>query len=72
MTAVAEQPEAELSVPVDYVPGARGYAVFAAGLDGEGAEAMAIWRLGPTGYAGPIVHPTGYLRMLESTPANSY
>lgn len=53
---VAEQaiPAGEdLSVPMDYVPGARGYAILAAGRDGDGdgAEAIAIWRLGATGHA---------------------
>ncbi|MEU5564429.1 DUF6218 family protein [Micromonospora musae] len=47
-----EGSENELSVPVDYVPGARGHGVLAVGRDTDGGEALAVWRLGPTGRAG--------------------
>ncbi|MEU4338308.1 DUF6218 family protein [Micromonospora lupini] len=47
MSIGVEVPENELSVPIDYVPGARGHAVLA--IDGD---ALAVWRLGPTGLAG--------------------
>ncbi|ASW55044.1 DUF6218 family protein [Plantactinospora sp. KBS50] len=46
-----EVPENELSVPVDYVPGARGHGVLAVGADADGSDALAVWRLGPTGHA---------------------
>lgn len=42
----------ELSVPLDHVPGARGHGVLAVGSDGDGREALAVWRLSPTGRAG--------------------
>lgn len=51
MAEQATQADEELSVPTDYVPGARGYAVLVAGRDGGGHEAIAIWRLGVTGHA---------------------
>src|SRR5687768_8782511 len=35
----------------DYLPGARGYAVLTLGLDSDGTESLAVWRLGPTGSA---------------------
>lgn len=41
----------ELSVPGDFVRGARGHAVLAIGPDSDGTEALAMWRLGPTGHA---------------------
>lgn len=47
-----EASENELSIPVDYVPGARGHAVLAVGHDTDGREALAMWRLSPTGRAG--------------------
>lgn len=47
-----EASENELSVPVDYVPGARGHGVLAVGPDSDGGEALAVWRLSPTGRAG--------------------
>ncbi|MGN9805509.1 DUF6218 family protein [Micromonospora sp. L32] len=47
-----EEPENELSVPVDYVPGARGHGVLAVGPDSSGGDALAVWRLSPTGRAG--------------------
>ncbi|MFF0316943.1 DUF6218 family protein [Micromonospora sp. NPDC005252] len=50
--AAPEEAESELSIPVDYVPGARGHAVLAIGPDTDGAESLAVWRLGPTGRAG--------------------
>lgn len=52
MASDVEASESELSIPVDYVPGARGHGVLAVGPDGDGAEALAVWRLGPTGRAG--------------------
>jgi hypothetical protein len=52
MASDAEGSESELSIPVDYVPGGRGHGVLAVGPDGDGAEALAVWRLGPTGRAG--------------------
>jgi len=36
---------------MEQVPGVRGHVVLAAGLDGDGADALAIWRAGPTGRA---------------------
>lgn len=51
MTDLVTHANAELSVPVDHVPGVRGYAVLAVGADGDGDEALAVWRLGPTGHA---------------------
>ncbi|MGC5377500.1 DUF6218 family protein [Micromonospora sp. DT68] len=50
--AEPEESENELTIPVDYVPGARGHAVLAVGPDTDGAEAVAVWRLSPTGRAG--------------------
>ncbi|MFG1717585.1 DUF6218 family protein [Micromonospora chalcea] len=47
-----EASENELSIPVDYVPGARGHTVLAVGCDTDGRDAMAMWRLSPTGRAG--------------------
>ncbi|MFC8620140.1 DUF6218 family protein [Micromonospora purpureochromogenes] len=47
-----EASENELSVPVDYVPGARGHAVLTVGPDNDGGDALAVWRLSPTGRAG--------------------
>ncbi|SCG77579.1 DUF6218 family protein [Micromonospora inositola] len=47
-----EASENELSVPVDYVPGARGHGVLAVGPDSGGGDALAVWRLSPTGRAG--------------------
>lgn len=47
-----EESENELSVPVDYVPGARGHGVLAVGPDSDGSDALAVWRLSPTGRAG--------------------
>ncbi|MFG1833850.1 DUF6218 family protein [Micromonospora chersina] len=47
-----EASENELSVPLDYVPGARGHGVLAVGPDSEGRDALALWRLSPTGRAG--------------------
>ena len=51
MTSVVDALEDELSVQMDYVPGARGHAVLGVGRDGSGDEALAIWRLGVTGRA---------------------
>ncbi|MDG4810612.1 DUF6218 family protein [Micromonospora sp. WMMD1120] len=50
--AEPEESESELAIPIDYVPGARGHAVLAVGPDADGAEAVAVWRLSPTGRAG--------------------
>lgn len=50
--AEPEESESELAIPVDYVPGARGHAVLAVGPDADGTEALAVWRLSPTGHAG--------------------
>ncbi|MEV1017032.1 DUF6218 family protein [Micromonospora sp. NPDC049801] len=50
--AELEEFESDLAIPVDYVPGARGHAVLAVGPDGDGTEALAVWRLSPTGRAG--------------------
>ncbi|WP_371409137.1 DUF6218 family protein [Micromonospora zamorensis] len=50
--AEPEEFESELAIPVDYVPGARGHAVLAVGPDADGVEAVAVWRLSPTGRAG--------------------
>ncbi|MGC5022590.1 DUF6218 family protein [Micromonospora sp. DT47] len=47
-----EASENELAIPVDYVPGARGHGVLAVGPDSDGGEALAVWRLSPTGRAG--------------------
>ncbi|MFI6225871.1 DUF6218 family protein [Micromonospora echinospora] len=44
--------ETELSAPIDYVPGARGHGILAVGSDSNGTEALAIWCLSPTGFAG--------------------
>ncbi|MET7750411.1 DUF6218 family protein [Micromonospora sp. NPDC005367] len=44
--------ESELSVPLDYVLGARGHGVLAVGPGSDGGEALAVWRLSPTGRAG--------------------
>ncbi|MEH0985568.1 DUF6218 family protein [Micromonospora sp. CPCC 205556] len=52
MSFGVEASENELSVTVDYVPGARGHGVLAVGLDSSGADALAVWRLSPTGRAG--------------------
>jgi hypothetical protein len=41
--------EDELAVPVEHVPGARGHFVLAVGANVDDAEALAVWRLGPTG-----------------------
>jgi hypothetical protein len=51
MTSAVGAPEHELSIPMDYVPGARGHAVLAIGRDEAGAEALAVWRVGVTGSA---------------------
>ncbi|GAB3803109.1 DUF6218 family protein [Micromonospora zhanjiangensis] len=51
MTISVETPDNELSIPFDYVPGARGHAVLAAGEDESGSAALAVWRLGATGQA---------------------
>lgn len=65
MTAQPMRANEELSVPGDYVPGVRGYAILVTGRDGGtdgdgdgggdresfGAESIAVWRLGATGYA---------------------
>lgn len=61
MAAQSVSSNEDLSVPVDYVPGVRGYAILVAGRGGDGdsagdgeradAEAIAIWRLGATGHA---------------------
>ncbi|MEU8153148.1 DUF6218 family protein [Micromonospora sp. NPDC048986] len=50
--AEPEESESELAISVDYVPGARGHAVLAVGPDAVGVEAVAVWRLSPTGRAG--------------------
>ncbi|GHJ52893.1 hypothetical protein Nm8I071_22000 [Nonomuraea sp. TT08I-71] len=47
-----EASENELSVPLDYVPGARGHGVLAVGPDCESRDALAVWRLSATGRAG--------------------
>ncbi|WP_346534284.1 DUF6218 family protein [Micromonospora sp. DPT] len=47
-----EASESELSIPIDYVPGARGHGVLAVGPDSGGDDALAVWRLSPTGRAG--------------------
>ncbi|GAB3937437.1 DUF6218 family protein [Micromonospora vulcania] len=52
MSIGLEAPENELSTPVEYVHGARGHTVLAVGSDSAGSEALAVWRLGPTGLAG--------------------
>ncbi|MBQ1073516.1 hypothetical protein KBX06_10120 [Micromonospora sp. C31] len=53
-----EASENELFTPVDYVPGARGHGVLAVGPDSDGDDALAVWRLSPTGRAGGawVVH----------------
>ena len=51
MAAQTVQAGDDLAVPVDYVPGVRGFAVLVVGPDGDGDEALAIWRLGATGHA---------------------
>ncbi|MEU7925811.1 DUF6218 family protein [Micromonospora sp. NPDC049801] len=51
MTSAVDAPENELSIPLDYVPGARGHAVLAIGHDEAGSESLAVWRLGATGRA---------------------
>ena len=51
MVVGVEAFESELSVPVDYVPGARGHGILAVGADGSGSEALAVWRLSATGPA---------------------
>ncbi|WP_330441089.1 DUF6218 family protein [Micromonospora sp. NBC_00821] len=52
MSIGVEVSESELAVPIDYVPGARGHAVLAIGPNTGGGDALAVWRLGPTGLAG--------------------
>ncbi|MGC4798439.1 DUF6218 family protein [Micromonospora saelicesensis] len=52
MSIGVEVSENELSIPIDYVPGVRGHAVLAVGPDSGGGDALAVWRLGPTGVAG--------------------
>ncbi|MFG1916766.1 DUF6218 family protein [Micromonospora sp. NPDC048898] len=52
MSIGIEAPENELSIPIEYVPGVRGHAVLAVGPDSAGSDALAVWRLGPTGLAG--------------------
>ncbi|MEU7754294.1 DUF6218 family protein [Micromonospora sp. NPDC049171] len=52
MSIGIEAPENQLSIPIEYVPGVRGHAVLAVGPDSAGSEALAAWRLGPTGLAG--------------------
>ncbi|MFI6134159.1 DUF6218 family protein [Micromonospora sp. NPDC051141] len=47
-----EASENELAIPVDYVPGAQGHGVLAVGPDSDGGDALAVWRLSPTGRAG--------------------
>ncbi|MER7164944.1 DUF6218 family protein [Micromonospora sp. NPDC000207] len=52
MTSQVDTAATEQSVPIDYVPGCRGHGVLAVGRDNDGVEALAIWRLSPTGLAG--------------------
>ncbi|MCW3817728.1 DUF6218 family protein [Micromonospora sp. DR5-3] len=52
MASDVDASETELSVPIDYVPGARGHGILTVGRDSDGADALAIWRLSPTGLAG--------------------
>ncbi|WBB52465.1 DUF6218 family protein [Verrucosispora sp. WMMD573] len=52
MTSNPDQPNDELAVTSDYVPGVRGHAVLAVGADSDGREALAIWRLSAIGRAG--------------------
>jgi hypothetical protein len=52
MTVGVDRSDAELTLPVDYVPGVRGHGVLAVGRDADGAESLAVWKLGPTGQAG--------------------
>jgi hypothetical protein len=52
MTSALDAPESAFTLEVDYVRGAQGHAVLAVGSDGAGAEALAVWSLGPTGRAG--------------------
>lgn len=52
MASDVEAHDNELSIPVDYVPGARGHAVLAVGPDSDGGDSLAVWRLTPTGRAG--------------------
>ncbi|MEV4119968.1 DUF6218 family protein [Micromonospora sp. NPDC049645] len=52
MSIGVEAPANDLSIPIDYVPGVRGHAVLAVGPGSDGGEALAVWRLGPTGLAG--------------------
>jgi hypothetical protein len=49
MTLASQAADDGLVAAADYVPGVRGHAVIAIGLDADGGEAIAIWRLGPTG-----------------------
>jgi hypothetical protein len=51
MTLAADAGDDEQITAIDYVPGVRGHAVITVGPDGDGAEALAVWRLGPTGVA---------------------
>jgi Family of unknown function (DUF6218) len=51
MTLVAEDADDGLVATADYVPGVRGHAVVAIGPDADRREAIAVWRLGPTGVA---------------------
>lgn len=52
MTSALDAPESAYALEVDYVRDAQGHAVLAMGPDGAGAEALAVWSLGPTGRAG--------------------
>jgi hypothetical protein len=49
--SLSAQIDDELTAAVDYVPGARGHTVLALGPEADGTEALAVWRLGPTGVA---------------------
>ena len=51
MTPVPDASDADLSTAMDHVPGVRGHVVLAKGDDQTG-EALAVWRVGPTGQAG--------------------
>ncbi|GGQ83957.1 DUF6218 family protein [Couchioplanes azureus] len=49
MTSAVDSIIDEFGFVADYLPGVRGHAVLATGLDVNGNEALAVWRLGPTG-----------------------
>lgn len=51
VTGVVEPVDDEVTAAVDYLPGVRGHAVVTMGQGADGGEALAVWRLGPTGRA---------------------